>query len=443
MKLVSLWVASTFLVTSCMSTTPPVTTDPAPSSVVREVDRLAALDLWPGFEAGSYPIAIDDGKQTWLFRHPLPGAGFRRHQPAIGVYVLDGRHPLVTANSTTEIDGALTATVIANEKRTPRELAALVVHELFHAYQKQKHPRWSANEVDLFLYPVDDPTNLAAQRLELSALQRGTTSREDAACWAASALDIRKARLARLDASSGNYERATELNEGLASYVEHRAIGTSDAHLAQQEVSDPAAVRSRSYLTGHLLARLLDRLAPNWKAELESDDTMALDEILERSLRETTNRCAFSAAERLAADELAAADAESIRRARSTSRTAFLGREGFRIVITTVSRPIFPQRFDPLNVQVIAPREVLHTRQLTLGNGADVIEILDRAALTEGVGPHPLFNGVRTTTITGLTAAPTIHQSDDLITIDAEGFTARFRRAAVDTNGKTIHVRVE
>jgi hypothetical protein len=45
---------------------------------------------------------------------------------------------------------------------------------------------------------------------------------------------------------------------------------------------------------------------------------------------------------------------------------------------------------------------VLHSRAVTLVAGADTVDVLDRAAITEAAGPHPLFAGVGRIRVTGL-----------------------------------------
>ncbi|MEZ0472304.1 hypothetical protein [Luteimonas salinilitoris] len=52
----------------------------AAADLEREVARLAAEHagegLWPGFDPLAVPLAVYDGKRTFLFRHPSPPEGF-------------------------------------------------------------------------------------------------------------------------------------------------------------------------------------------------------------------------------------------------------------------------------------------------------------------------------------------------------------------------------
>lgn len=80
--------------------------------MVDEADRLAARDLWPGFDPRTIPVAIYDGERTLLFRHPAPPAGFSPVFGRDGAWEHRGRYPSVTANSSAEIGGVLTATLV-------------------------------------------------------------------------------------------------------------------------------------------------------------------------------------------------------------------------------------------------------------------------------------------------------------------------------------------
>lgn len=353
----------------------------------------AALEVWPGFDPRKIPVAVYDGKRTTLHNHPAPPPEFRG-------MVYEGRHPLVTANSSVQLGGVETATVIAANP-TP----ALIAHEAFHVHQRTKHPRWSANEADLFAYPVNDAEALALQRREFDALRRAVAGDE---CAARLALALRRERFARIGATAAAYERGTELSEGLATYVEHRLSG---APVVLVDV-EPEAVRERAYQTGLALAVLLDRYDPRWRETLEGGDPRPLDELL-----------------RAALDDPAAgiADARAVEERRARRKREFLEAEGWSVIITA-GAPFFPERFDPLNVHVVGDGEVLHTRHLQLSGGGGTIEILNRAALTEGAGPHPLFNGVRRIVLTGFAAEPRLVEGK----LIADGVTAELRGAKVE-----------
>lgn len=441
------------LLTGCRSTPAPAAPASAPSglhafALVAEADRLAGRDLWPGFDLRAVPMAIFDGERTLLFRHPAPPAGFQAVPGRGDAWSYPGRHPNVTANSSTDVGGVLTATLMPamGAGAVPR-WAGVLIHEAFHVYQRQHHPAWSANEVELFTYPLDDPEVVGLQRMESEALRRSLTARDhaQAACWARTGLDHRWDRFALIPEGAAGYERGTEWNEGLASYVEGRATGLPDSSILPQAAFAPEAIRQRGYATGTALARLLDRFSPTWRASLEQNDSTPLDVLLSGALRTPESRpagCQFTAPERNRIRSAAAADVDALRARRTEQRRSFLEQPGWRLTIAAPGAPLFPQNFDPLNVQTVGPGEVLHTRWIKLGNGAGMVEVLGRSALTVAAGTHPLFNGVRTLNIGGLASQPVVTVADGVVAVKADGVTAALRGATVQRTGQSIIIQL-
>lgn len=352
---------------------------------------LLAATLWPNFDPQQIPVAIYDGKRTVLHHHPSPPREFQD-----GVY--EGRHPAVTGNSSITIGGVETATVLATNP-TP----GLIAHEQFHVHQRTRHPAWSANEADLFLYPVDDAEALALLRRETDALRKALNGDKSAAQLA---LELRRERFAKIGPAAAKYERGSELNEGLAMYIQHRVDG-GPIVLAD---GPPDGVRDRVYQSGLALATLLDLYDPKWRETLESGDPRSLDELLAGAIVPTYD---------------VDAEIRAVTAKREQRKREFLDAPGWTVVITAKDVPFFPKRFDPLNVHVVGKGEVLHTRFLQL----DGIEILGRPALTQSAGEHPLFNGVRSVTLTGFATRPVI-EHDRLV---AEGVSA-------DLRGKTYEI---
>ena len=405
----------------------------AASDIEREVQRIAASrSLWPGFEPLGIPLAIYDGEKTWLFRHPSPPAGF---SPA-----WEGRHPSVSSNTSAEIGGISTATLMAD--RGGSELAAVALHEAFHVFQRTRHPGWHANEADLFLYPFDDDRLLARRRMESEALRRALADPKTAGCWAGRFLSLRRERMAGIDPKAAAYERGTELNEGLAQYIQLLAAGRMP-EIPEGEF--PATeVRHRIYTTGPAMAFLLDRLRPGWQAALEADDKQHLEDLFSGIAAE--GECGFTSAETGRFEKAAKEDTSAIRAGRTARRKEFDGRGGWRVVIQAAEgQPLWPQGFDPLNVEIV-DGGLLHTRFLQLGNDAGRIETIDGASvdlesLTEGIGPHPLFNGVRRAAVAGL-AKPEIKSEGKTVEIEAPGLSLRFANARVDVRGTEAVVQL-
>jgi hypothetical protein len=432
-------------VVSVLLTTPLAAQPAGALSTARDLERLAPTrSFWPGFDPLAIPLAIYDGKRTWLFRHPNRPPDFEGSSiSSIRSDVREGRHPAVTANSSADINGVATATLLidgSHGQRTARELAATAIHEAFHVFQRKQHPTWQANEGDLVLYPIEDARLLVLRRLETEALRRAlaTTGRARAACFGRLAVDYRTKRFAAMDSSFAAYERGTELNEGLAAYVQLLALGRASVDIPREEF--PAAdVRLRSYTIGPAIAFLLDRIRPRWQHSLERHDRQKLDEVLAGALvgapPSPKGGCAIPAIEVATITRQAERDAANVVTSRVARRRAFDTRTGWRVIILAgEGKPLWPQGFDPLNIERLDDG-LLHTRFLSLGNDACKATAIDEndvdiEAFTEGFGPHPLFNGVKRAIIAGL-EKPLIARDGDRVTITTSGLQLECARADV------------
>ncbi|MBI2678598.1 MAG: hypothetical protein HYX28_07430 [Candidatus Koribacter versatilis] len=420
------------LATTAVAQTPHVV------EVFHEFDRIGAPPLWPGFEPTKTAVEVFDGTNTYLYHHPKPPEGFTPLAGAPGVVVFAGQHDSVRANTGTELNAVPTATAdLSKSKATVREQAALLIHETFHVYEKQAHPKWAANEAELFTYPFEDAELLAVRRVETTELLAALNTKSDpqAMCAAIWPLDVRKQRFAKMTADAVAYERGIELNEGLAQYLEYKSIGRP---YALTNADFPVEqIRQRAYATGQALAILLDRSGRDWK---EAMDGKPLDVLLDESIKED---CGSLFLEHDSPDvRQAEEDVRRLVASRQQRKRDFLSAPGWRIEIVAGKEPLWPQGFDPWNVSNLGDNNILHTRWAKMGNGAGVMEALDHASLTEGVGPHPLFNGAKRFIITGLAAPPTIHEKDGKLTIAAPGAKGSFTGASVTTTGTTVVLRL-
>ena len=450
----------------------PAARDPGPPAadtgrafaIARELERIAVeRTFWPGFDPLSIPLAIYSGGRTYLFRHPSPPEGFAPlsgAEPAVSVF--EGRHPAIIANTSMELGGVVTATLLADGGTAGpsdvRDLAAVALHEAFHVFQRERHPGWRANEANLLTYPTDDAGLLALRRRESAALRRALAAADGAAdgaddaataCWTRLALEARRERFTAMDPAFAAYERGAEMNEGLAAYIELRAAGRTTVELPEAEFP-PAAVRVRAYTVGPALAFLLDRFRPGWQAALEEDDAQTLDELLRAALDARpgdAGRCGFDAAEAAEIERVAREDVAALVARRTERRKAFDAREGWRVVVEPADgRPLWPQGFDPINLEHV-DGGLLHTRFLRLANDAGELEAIDEAGadvelLTEAAGPHPLFTGVARVTIAGFARRPEVSDDGGRIVLRAPGFTASFRDAELEERGRVLVVRL-
>lgn len=106
----------------------------------------------------------------------------------------------------------MTATLLLNgfDADAPlTDIAAVAIHEAFHVFQRTSHPDWTANEADLFVYPVEDLELLKLRRLETKALKSAFAHSDETACWGRQALNIRQERFALMDDAFVAYERGT------------------------------------------------------------------------------------------------------------------------------------------------------------------------------------------------------------------------------------------
>ncbi len=415
---------------------PPASAEPRAITVLRELDRLAGQALWPGFEPRTIAVEVYDGTSTYLFHHPRPPEGFVAMAGLPGAFVSPGRHETVRANTGTEVNGIATATAdLSSSQGSLSEQAALLLHEAFHVYEKRAHPEWGTNEAALFVYPLDDAELLVARRLETRALVRalGEGAGPKAACSAAAALAARERRAASLPKDAIAYERGIELWEGLAQYVEYRSVGRAPALTTADFPVE--LIRQRGYATGQAWAVLLDRLAPGWESRVDR----SLDELLRAKL------AGLQCPEEKAADvddetTRAKRDVAELVASRATRERSFLDAPGGRLEVVAGQEPLWPQAFDPWNLASLGGNRVLHTRWLKLRNGSGSLEVLNHASLTEGVGPHPLFNGAKRLIVTGL-AEPKVTEAEGAVTIDVEGAKGRFA-GTVERDGKSVVVRV-
>lgn len=136
-------------------------------AVFREFDRLAARSLWPGFDPQRIPVALFDGTDTYLLRHPRPPQDFTAVRAAMRrLPVFGGRHEAMRANTGAPVNDIPTAMVDISSAagRSTTALAALLIHETFHVYAKDAHPDWVAEETELVTYPLDDAEVLLRRR---------------------------------------------------------------------------------------------------------------------------------------------------------------------------------------------------------------------------------------------------------------------------------------
>ncbi len=300
--------------------------------------------IWPGWDASQTPILIYlPGKQDLLINHPKPPDGFALYDgpvrfPGARMLVkngptliqMDGQNTTISINGVetlvvadrlsnlrqqleSVVDQArgskesMTSSIDGSIQPNPYSSMLMFAHEAFHVYQRHRVPTKGGNEVSLVKYPSLSVENNVGYAMEADALVEALrakgpeTLRRAAVKW----LAIRQHRRAGLTAESVAYEDGTEFNEGLAKYVEYRALAALQGRkpgrdmwliqgfrgydrlddvriqlqnqmasmmdgrtLVNNDRFGASPVRMRLYFSGMGVAALLDRLGAKWHDEI-------------------------------------------------------------------------------------------------------------------------------------------------------------------------------
>ncbi len=349
--------------------------------------------LWPGFRPRDIPVLVFDGRDTYLFHAPSAPEGFAPTAPDPGVFIHPGRHPLVRGNSVARLGEGWVATSVlaAVSKRTgeayaSKDLAGIIVHEQFHVFQRTRHPRWRPNDGVLLRYPAETAEALALRRLEKEAFRRAVTAAEPAAMagWARQALHCRQERLGPLPEPFVTYEKELQRTEGLSDYIERmaRRVDPLDASNITDGIA-PAGVRDLGYWEGRWIAMILDALQPDWKARLEADDRLYLEELLVATLGERPEAFrAFSQDERDAFQAEAQADLAAWQARKADELARNDAAPGYRLEIRAAARPLAIRLFEPLAMEILDDGGVYHRLVFVAGADGGSLRIMNHPSLT-------------------------------------------------------------
>jgi hypothetical protein len=423
---------------------------------LRALDDAAARGLWPGFDPAAVPLALFDGENTLLRGYPSPPPEFSAVPGVAGLLLARGRHPAVTSNSTREMGGVRTATVIA-VPGSPAQTMLALAEEVFHVFWLARHPMFRPNEMARYAYPFEDAGNLHALLAEDEALARAlaASSPGESARWAAAALETRTSRLPALAEDVRAFEAALEMMEGTANFVARMAAGETPAGTAERLRRPRRAddVRWRFYDSGAALCFVLDRLSPGWQARTEREPALTTIDLLRRTLEEKpAEPAAFTPTESSALSAKASADVAELSKRRDQVRRGILDRPGPRIVIEVEAgaEPLRLRRFDPINLMVLAESEVAHASHLTLESAQGTVDVSNprfvrgafegTVSLSVPAGSHPLTEGVRRLTIVGIEAVPEVGGDAGSVAVEAPGVRIRLRPASARAQGNLIRI---
>jgi hypothetical protein len=361
--------------------------------VMREHAGIAETNLWPGFNVKEIPVAVYDSVSTWLFFADQPPEGFRQSDEGDGVFVFEGQHPLVWGNSVVRFGETWTATSVlsnysrrTNERYTPKDLAGIIVHEQFHVFQRTNHPGWRQNDGVLLFYPEETQEALFLRRIEKETFKSAVLSdnRMEIVGWATTALGYRRERLDRIPAPFGDYERDLQRTEGLSDYIERISRGVDPLNASNMTNGiAPAGIRDLGYWEGRWIAMILDKLSPDWKMTIESNDTLYLEEILESVIIESpTKKKTFSQGEikQLRFDSDSVFDDWQYKKAGEIE--SYKNLPGYSIEISSISSPLNIRIFEPLEIEILADRTVFHRLIFSAANQKATIRILNHPCIT-------------------------------------------------------------
>lgn len=417
-------------------------------AVMSEVGRLAATPMWPGFDPRTMPTAVYDSVSTYLFGHATPPQGFEPAEGKPGVYRCAGKHQAVVGNGRAKIGEVLTATVVLRAQSCSggaysiRDYAGIVIHEQFHAYQKEKHPGWRPNDAYLLVYPLETVESLAARMTEKEAFRRAVDSKDDAvaAGWARQGLAYRTQRLEPLGDQLAGYERELQRFEGISEYIEYRARGNDPLDLlAATHGIAPSGIRDLGYVEGRLISYLLDRLDKGWKDKMESGAAQYPEEIL----------AAAVAGGAQSAVEFSAADLSKIRADAGTAIARwnddkkklvsdFQDAPGLTIEIVAETTPVGTRMFEPLAMENLGGGEIIHKTFYLAGNDKGTLRVRGTPCISYMDSTYRITR----VTVTGLEAEPAVDAAAGTFKYDAGGVSIDFKGAKVTAADRKYTIEI-
>ena len=455
-------------------------------SVVRHAVRIGRTrgeSIWPGFRPDTIPLALVlPGRGSFLFnwRGALPG-GYLPLKGISGAGWRDER-ALGAASTAVELQGKSVAQVVVGSL-DPAELLPTAFHEAFHAFERasvRPNRKFGRGENSFYVssYPVFALSNEALFRLEgrlLSAALAAPTAarrRELAREFVA----VRRARHRELAVEFAEFDRMSELNEGLAEYALVRALEllrddrvapaawrSSARHQLDRRVERLARLtedvaqsfRLRFYSTGPAQAQLLDALAePGWKSRLVAQDQY-LDDALAQAAGDEAGAAgavaraaaAFDTSEARRQASAGIARLQALRRAQVDSLLAQPG------VLLELVASALPGKdfgfcaFDPQNhLQVSATMQV-QTRWWRPCAGAALTSEFNVPSVHDGangtvravIGPDSAV----TLTVGGKTLhleqGQTLADAED-VRLDSPRATVQARKATLTREGRTLRI---
>jgi hypothetical protein len=381
---------------------PPADTVAKLDSIAQHLTRIGRASgerIWPGFRPDTIPVAFvlpTHGSIVLNWPGPVP-SGYEAI-PGVRNALWRDQRALGAASMGVNLGGRSVAQVVVSSL-DPSDLLPTAVHEAFHVFEAasvKPGRRFGRQENAFYVssYPVFDQENemLFAREGELLLRALRATRLAEKRDLARQFVAVRRARHRQLDDAYSQFDRASELNEGLAQYAllrtlelmvtdqmlpaEWRALArkqltTQDARLTDLTGNVSQSFRLRYYTTGPAQARLLDALSPNsaWKQEL-IDRNETLQDALGRlsgldALEARLLRLANLESDSIRVAGIARTGIERLRALRAAQVDSALSRPGILLELSASQLPARDFRscsFDPQNLLQVTATMQLHAR---------------------------------------------------------------------------------
>ena len=462
----------------------PTDTVRALAEIDRHFTRLGKLhgeSIWPGYRPDTIPIAyVFPQRGTVLFnwRGPLP-TGYEAVAGVPNAAWLSARN-LGAASTGTSIGDRAVAQVVVSSLATEAVLPT-AFHEAFHVFERasQKPGRrfgYGENSFYVASYPIFGVRNESLWSLEgkllADALQEKSQTRKRE--LARQFVAVRRTRQSRLESSYAEFERASEMNEGLAEYALVRALQllANDSAVtaatragARKMLADRVvdlgrlgtnvtqSFRLRFYETGPAEGLLLDALSPNWKREMMDENETLQDALASATGLDDPQRAAFRSAVARLDTTAAGRDAElrvrNLVALRAKQVDSVLSAPG---VLLEISAKELPNKdfnacgFDPQNHLQVSPTVQMQNRWWRPCTGSFSAEFNVPSVHDDDAGTVRAVIGAASDvklTVDGTPVALTDGLALDAATkvqLDAPRANVQAARARVSMNGRTLRI---
>lgn len=318
---------------------------------------------------------------------------------------------------------------------TLEENLAITFHEAFHAFEgdpKREGVKWGAeNAMLVFEYQESSARAGALFNIESQILRDAlqTKNKNDLKKKVAEFLAVRTLRQSELEPRFVEFEKGAESNEGLAEYAGTKAVALGIESAAKKRIAVPFSdanakdylnkkyeildsitnvgknIRRKFYSTGSAQGFLLDRLMPDWKAQVQMNGKAVQDLLAESNGKSLSQIRTENILNAYSYEKILAEEEKSVAARKADNQTLLektLNQSGKKIVIvySALTKPAGIRNFDPMNVTMISPKLRVHTRSVSF-TGKDsfmanfsqpVVEDLENKRYTVVVAENEIEN---------------------------------------------------